>query len=151
MSPDDSLLLYRRAGSALPKPGLRAFAQRLRDRVAQGRSFICLLTDDRELKRLNRIFFGKDYATDVLSFPSGEPNSLGEIAISVERARAQATERGHETEQELRILMLHGLLHLLGHDHETDRGTMARLEKRWRRELGLAEGLIERARGARAR
>jgi probable rRNA maturation factor len=61
------------------------------------------------------------------------------------RARAQAREFGHTTEDEVRILMLHGVLHLLGHDHEKDSGRMARLEKRWRRELGLPNGLIERA------
>ena len=66
------------------------------------------------------------------------------MAISVARARAQARQFGHTTEDELRILMLHGVLHLLGMDHETDGGRMARAEKRWRRELGLPNGLIER-------
>ena len=92
-------------------------------------------------------FRGKDYATDVLSFPA-EPSDarhLGDLAISTLRARAQAREFGHSTEDELRILMLHGVLHLLGHDHETDRGRMARVESRWRKELGLPNGLIERA------
>jgi probable rRNA maturation factor len=151
MSPDGSLLLYRRAGSGLPRRVLREFADTLRDQVAQGQSFTCLLTDDRELQRLNRTFLGKDYATDVLSFPSGDGGALGDIAISVERAIEQAAAHGHTTEHELKILMLHGVLHLLGHDHEQDRGAMARLERRWRRELDLPEGLIERSRGAKAR
>jgi probable rRNA maturation factor len=69
---------------------------------------------------------------------------LGDIAISLARARAQAREFGHAIEQEVQILMLHGVLHLMGHDHETDSGAMARAEKRWRAKLGLPNGLIER-------
>jgi probable rRNA maturation factor len=71
---------------------------------------------------------------------------LGDIAISFPRARAQARDFGHDTGQEIQILMLHGLLHLLGMDHATDGGRMARAEKRWRARLGLANGLIERVR-----
>lgn len=73
-------------------------------------------------------------------------NSLGDLAISLARARTQAREFGHTTEQEVRVLMLHGVLHLLGMDHESDRGQMARAEKRWRARLGLPNGLIERVR-----
>ncbi len=115
--------------------------------VAAGRRFSCLLTDDRELLRLNREFLGQDYATDVLSFPEPGPDDfLGEMAISVERAKEQARSRGHRLDEEIGILMLHGLLHLLGMDHETDRGRMARAETRWRKKLGLPAGLIERVR-----
>ena len=97
--------------------------------------------------------FGEGLATDVLSFPSeiaadkiaGGTESLGDIAISIERARAQAREWRHSTEDEIRILMLHGVLHLMGMDHETDAGRMKRAEIRWRRKLGLPVGLIERA------
>jgi probable rRNA maturation factor len=71
---------------------------------------------------------------------------LGDIAISLGRARAQAREFGHSIEQEIQILMLHGVLHLCGHDHESDSGAMARAEKRWRSSLGLPNGLIERVR-----
>ncbi len=148
-SSDGPLLLYKRAGSGVPKRELRAFAAELRERVAEGRSFTCLLTNDDELERLNRMFFGKAYPTDVLSFPSGESDPLGEMAISMQRAAAQADEFGHTAFDEVRVLMLHGVLHLLGMDHETDRGAMARLEKKWRRELGLPVGLIERAKAAR--
>jgi len=70
----------------------------------------------------------------------------GDIAISLPRARAQAKRLGHSAEQEIRILMLHGLLHLLGQDHESDGGRMARAEKDWRARLGLPAGLIERVR-----
>jgi probable rRNA maturation factor len=102
----------------------------------------CLITTDRELRALNRKFRGKDYATDVLSFPSREG---GEIAISLDRAAAQADEHGHSLETEVRILILHGLLHLAGMDHGTDHGEMASAEARWRKRLGLPSGLIERA------
>ena len=71
---------------------------------------------------------------------------LGDIAISLGRARAQAREFGHTIEREVQILMLHGVLHLCGHDHESDSGAMARAEKRWRASLGLPHGLIERVR-----
>ena len=120
---------------------LANFARKLQVEVARGRAFDCLITGDAEMRRLNREFRGKDYATDVLSFPSGNgqatrPAPLGDIAISAARARAQAREFGHTTEQEIRILMLHGVLHLLGMDHETDGGRMARAEKRWRQAPG---------------
>jgi probable rRNA maturation factor len=93
---------------------------------------------------MNRKFRRKDYATDVLSFPANGGDSLGELAISIDRAAAQAAEFGHSTEDEIRILMLHGILHLIGMDHETDSGRMARAEAAWRKRLGLPTGLIER-------
>ena len=91
------------------------------------------------MRRLNRQFRGKNYATDVLSFPPDE------MAISLDRAAAQAKELGHSLDAELRILMLHGALHLCGMDHENDSGEMRRAETRWRKRLGLPAGLIERA------
>ncbi|MBI1791597.1 MAG: rRNA maturation RNase YbeY [Acidobacteria bacterium] len=131
----------------LRRGALRAFARRLSDHVAGGRRFQCLLTGDRELRRLNRQFLGHDYPTDVLSFPDPSPDGfLGELAISVDRAGAQARQYGHTLLDEIRILMLHGVLHLLGMDHETDGGRMARAETRWRRKLDLPAGLIERVR-----
>jgi len=147
MPSQERLLLYRRAPASLNRPALLEFAKRLCMEVAGGRRFTCLVTGDRELLRLNLQFLGKDYATDVLSFPSGEPGGdLGEIAISAERAAGQARQFGHPVEQEIAILMLHGLLHLLGMDHARDRGRMARAEAGWRKTLGLAAGLIERVR-----
>lgn len=142
---DDKLVLFRRAGQ-VDRRGLEQFARRLRDEVAGARGFRCLITDDRELRRLNRRFLGRDYATDVLSFPEPEDGFLGEIAISAERAAEQARGRRHGPAEEVRILMLHGVLHLMGMDHEADRGSMGRSEKAWRRRLGLPEGLIERSR-----
>ncbi len=125
---------------------VREFAQTLARALAGGREFHCLITGDDELRRLNYAFLGEDYATDVLSFPSQDQTQfLGDIAISWQRARAQALERGHSTEEEIALLMLHGMLHLLGMDHATDRGAMARAERRWRKHLGLPGGLIERS------
>ncbi len=145
MSPDDSIVVYRRTPRTLQRRAVRRTAERLRREVAAGRRFTCLVTDDRELQRLNRQFLGRDYPTDVLAFPEAEPGEfLGEVAVSVTRAAEQAREFGHPVEEEIGILMLHGLLHLLGMDHERDRGKMARAEARWRKRLGLGTGLIER-------
>jgi probable rRNA maturation factor len=151
MSPGDSTVLFR----AVPpqsrftpqeKRVLKQFVGTLTERVGEGRPFTCLITGDNELRRLNWHFRKRDYATDVLSFP-GAPGSvdLGDIAISAERAQAQATTHGHSRLDELRILMLHGILHLTGMDHETDKGQMARAENVLRREFGLPDGLIARA------
>ena len=146
MPEPESLVLFRRAPAGLRRERVAHFACELRKRVTRGRGFLCLITGDRELKNLNRRFLGKDYATDVLSFPAGGGKSaaLGELAISAERAADQAREFGHSMDDEIRILMLHGVLHLLGMDHERDRGAMARAETRWRKQFGLPTGLIER-------
>jgi probable rRNA maturation factor len=138
-------LLFQVATPGLARREARAFAKRLELEVARGRSFCCLITNDEELRRLNRQFRKKDYATDVLSFPALENDDvLGEIAISFDQAKQQAAERRHRVGEEIAVLMLHGLLHLLGMDHETDRGQMARAERKWRSSLGLPAGLIER-------
>ena len=145
-APEGSTVTFRRIPANVRQAAIASFARKLQAQVGKGRGFDCLITGDAELQRLNREFRGKDYATDVLSFPrlARRPAPLGDIAISMTRARAQAREFGHTTEQEIQILMLHGLLHLLGFDHETDSGQMARAEKRWRARLGLPNGLIER-------
>jgi probable rRNA maturation factor len=93
---------------------------------------LCLVSD-RAMRALNRRYRGKDAPTDVLSFPSDAP--FGDIVISVDSAARQAKEAGHSTGREIRILFLHGYLHLLGYDHETDGGVMRRLERRLRRDL----------------
>lgn len=144
MPPDDHPVLFRRAGNGIDRRGVRQFAALLREELTEGKRFTCLIADDGELHRLNRRFLGHDYPTDVLSFPSGNGADLGEIAISSNRAAEQAREFGHTIDDEVRILMLHGALHLLGMDHEVDKGGMARLEKHWRKKLGLRQGLLER-------
>jgi probable rRNA maturation factor len=143
-SPDGSTVTFRRVSADVRPRALQHFARKLQREVVKGRPFDTLITGDAELQRLNREYRGKDYATDVLSFPSGTNDFLGDLAISAARARAQARAFGHSTEIEIRILMLHGVLHLAGMDHETDSGAMARSEKRWRARLGLPNGLIER-------
>lgn len=145
MSDADPTLLFERATPRLGRTSLRSFADTLRHDLCRGRAFTCLLTGDTELKRLNRQFLKQNYPTDVLTFPSGQPiGPLGDIAISLDRAKAQAAEYGHRIEEEVRILLLHGVLHLVGHDHEQDSGEMARLESRWRKKYGLPNSLIER-------
>lgn len=143
----DPLITFRRVPehAGFHREELEAFAEDLRRRVAAGRNFHCRITGDAELRRFNREFLGKDYPTDVLSFP-GDGAGLGDIAISRHRAAAQALEFGHTLTKELQLLMLHGLLHLLGLDHESDRGRMARVERSWRAKLGLPAGVIDRAR-----
>ncbi|MBZ5581082.1 MAG: rRNA maturation RNase YbeY [Acidobacteriia bacterium] len=168
-SPVGSSVVFRRAAADVRLRAVERFARKLGTELAKGRAFDCLITGDAELRRLNREFRGMDDPTDVLSFPAmsaaggrfappvvlgGEKEPvaktghrqylLGDIAISVQRARAQARQFGHSTEDEVRILMLHGVLHLLGFDHDADGGRMARAERRWRGRLGLPNGLIER-------
>jgi probable rRNA maturation factor len=112
-----------------------------------------LLTTDAAIRKLNRQFRSKDKATDVLSFPAegiGAEGIAGDLAISVPTALKQAVEQGHPLATEIKVLLLHGLLHLAGYDHEADEGKMARREGLLRARLGLPQGLIERA-GAQGR
>ena len=121
---------------------LRAFAARLARALRLGREpFAVALVSDREIARLNRRYRGKAKPTDVLSFPATNGNKSagyrGDVVISVETARRNARRLGHSAAEEIKLLTLHGVLHLLGYDHETDRGQMARREQRLRRRLGL--------------
>ena len=141
-------------------PGLGAWLAGVAPASVRGEVSVALVSD-RLIRRLNRDFRGIDRVTDVLSFPAEQdarvpalrprgastrpPRLLGDIVIAVGVARRQAREAGHNLQAELRLLCLHGLLHLLGHDHEIDDGAMARLERRLRRKGGLVKGLIERA------
>ena len=148
-------------------PSARALTRFLREALAavklRGQVSV-LLTTDTAIRRLNRQFRGKNKATDVLSFPaydphvpkrrgsfdklrtgSGAPEIVGDLAISVDTARKQAGALGHALAVEIKVLMLHGLLHLAGYDHETDDGEMARLEEKLRARLRLPQGLIERS------
>jgi len=101
-----------------------------------------LLTNDRKMRELNRRFRRKNKTTDVLSFPSLDG---GDIAISLPLAKRNARDLGHQVSDELKILILHGALHLKGHDHESDHGAMARLEQHLRKKLVLPLSLTERA------
>jgi probable rRNA maturation factor len=143
----------RLSAASLSKAGLTRFFNRARQAVGLTGEVEVLLTSDAELKRLNRSFRGKNKATDVLSFPAFIPegfppgflpDTAGDLAISLETAARQAAAFGHSLRDEVRILLLHGLLHLSGLDHETDHGEMAAREAELRRELRLPNGLIAR-------
>ncbi len=126
-------------------PGLGRWLEAVAPARAHGALTVAVVTDAR-VRALNRRFRRKNAATDVLSFPAEEPQQLGDVVIAAGVARRQAKSAGHPVQTEFRVLALHGLLHLLGYDHETDDGRMARLEARLRRRGGLPEGLIERGR-----
>ena len=129
--------------------GLGAWLQRAAPASARGDVSIAVVSD-RRMRALNRQFRGQDLATDVLSFPAthmpGVSSFLGDVVIASGVATRQAREAGHPVTTELKVLALHGLLHLLGYDHDTDGGKMARAEARLRKKAGLREGLIERSR-----
>jgi probable rRNA maturation factor len=126
---------------------------------ARGQVTVAIVSD-RRMRALNRMFTGQDTVTDVLSFPAVGPgerpgvrparrdvditNWLGDIVIAGGMAARQATALGHPVQVEARVLALHGLLHLLGYDHEADAGRMSRVESRLRRKGGLPTGLIRR-------
>jgi len=132
-------------------PRLAAWLRDVAPARARGVVSVAIVSD-RAMRRLNRDYAGKDAATDVLSFPAGESRAgqplLGDIVIAAGVARRQAREAGHALAHEVKVLALHGLLHLLGYDHHGDGGRMARVESRLRRKGGLHEGLIERGRRA---
>jgi probable rRNA maturation factor len=138
------------AGLGLSKGGLTRFVREAQRAVGLVGEVGVLLADDKTLRRLNREFRGKDKATDVLSFPSAKEfgeDYAGDLAISVDTAARQASEHGHSLRVEVRVLLLHGLLHLSGMDHETDRGEMAAKEAELRETLRLPNGLIARVEG----
>ena len=137
---------------ALFRSALVRFLRRARGAVGLSGTVSVLLTSDAELKRLNRTFRGKNRPTDILSFPAtpipGVPVDgahQGDLAVSLETAARQAERFGHTLTAEVKVLLLHGLLHLAGFDHETDRGEMAAEELRLRIELRLPVSLIARA------
>jgi probable rRNA maturation factor len=117
---------------APPVPRVRDWTRNLLSKAGAKRrlSLSILFCGDARMRGLNREWLGMDLPTDVLSFPSGEKDFLGDIVIDVPYAARQARARGHSPARELRILLAHGLLHLLGYDHETDDGTMFRLQRR---------------------
>ena len=145
-------------GQPVRDGGLARWLARIAPRAARGELAIALVRDAR-MRTLNRSYRGKDSATDVLSFEgpgvrgSEGPRGLGDVVIATGVARRQAVKAGHSYQTELRVLALHGLLHLLGYDHDEpgDHGRMARAEARLRRKGGLRSGLMERAPAAGAR
>jgi probable rRNA maturation factor len=141
------------AGRALPARGLAQWLERLAPGRAAGTLTIAIVSDQAS-RLLNRSYRGVDRATDVLSFPAGPAPShsrtaqprthLGDVVIARGVARRQARTAGHAETTEWRVLALHGLLHLMGYDHEQDAGRMERMERRLRHAGGLDTGLIER-------
>ena len=179
MDPDSSSLVVTVTdgrGRPVADGGLARWLARLAPARVRGELAIALVSDQR-IRTLNLQYRGKDYATDVLSFPAEDsvasgfsrkdaagaesrtrdprtrdPRFLGDIVIATGVARRQARQRGHAYATELRVLALHGFLHLLGYDHDApdDHGRMARAEARLRRLGGLREGLISRVGDGRA-
>ena len=145
-------------GRRLRAPGLARWLSSVAPARARGAVTVAVVSDAR-VRALNRAYRGLDRSTDVLSFPVADGRSrpaaagrdterhLGDIAIARGVARRQARAHGHPEGVEWRVLSLHGLLHLLGYDHETDSGQMRRVERRLRRRGGLPGGLIERGAG----
>jgi probable rRNA maturation factor len=131
----------------LSKPSLTRFLSRARAAVGLVGQVEVLLSSDAELKRLNCAYRGKNKATDVLSFPTPPEiadHHAGDLAISIDTAARQASSFGHSLEVEIKVLLLHGLLHLSGEDHEVDDGEMAALESELRTKLKLPVSLIDR-------
>jgi probable rRNA maturation factor len=147
------LVIFQQRVPGLTQLALDRFLARARLAVGLKGTVNVLLTSSAEMKSLNRRFRGKDKPTDVLSFPA-EPDAqkqfAGEIAISAEIASQNARVLGHSPAEEVKILVLHGVLHLRGYDHECDNGQMARREKQLRAKFRLPVGLIERAATERA-
>ena len=134
----------------LDEARLTRFIGKARKAVGLNGEVGALLTSNSEMQRLNRTFRGKNKPTDVLSFPAVDAVAAkfaGDLAISADIASANAADLGHSVEDEVRVLILHGLLHLAGYDHESDDGQMARKESRLRAELGLPSNLIARTEG----
>jgi probable rRNA maturation factor len=144
------VVILRKPVPGLSEAVLGRFVARTARTAGLRRRVNVLVTTSRELRSLNRRFRGKDQATDVLSFPADPalPGELaGDIAISADIAAQNGRRLGHSTAAEVKVLVLHGVLHLAGYDHERDNGFMARKETRLRAALGLPTGLIERVAG----
>lgn len=150
MDPDSrlSIVVTDARGRAVPDLGLARWLAGVAPARARGEVAVALVSDA-HMRRLNRAYRGLDAATDVLSFPTDAPGSLGDIVIARGVAARQARQEKHALGTELRVLALHGLLHLLGYDHDApdDRGRMRRTEERLRRKGGLPSSLTGRVRG----
>jgi probable rRNA maturation factor len=142
------LVIVQKRVAGLTELALTRFVARARRAAGLRPAVNVLVTSNAEMTSLNRRFRGRDRATDVLSFPAASDVAkqfAGDIALSAEIATQSATSLGHAPAVEVKILTLHGILHLCGYDHERDNGKMARREQKLRRELKLPVGLIERA------
>ncbi len=149
------MILNRQRAVRLARRPLESFLRRAQEEVGiQGAGVTVCLVSDAEIARLNETFRKKKGPTDVLSFPAvvrrrplrlrrgskliKAGDDLGDIAISPATARRYAKRNGRKLSSELQVLILHGVLHLLGYDHETDRGEMDRVERKLRKRFGLA-------------
>jgi probable rRNA maturation factor len=144
------LVILQKKIVSLSQAMLEGFMGRVRRAAKLKGSVNVLVTSSAEVRSLNRRFRGKNKATDVLSFPAGSVRTskqlvAGDIAISADIAAQNAVSLGHSVAEEVKILTLHGILHLAGFDHERDNGQMARKEIALRRRFRLPTGLIERA------
>jgi probable rRNA maturation factor len=149
------VVILRKKVAGLSLSTLERFVLRARRAVGLRDTVNVLVTSSVELRSLNRQFRGADKATDVLSFPTAPATrrqsnprrakgAAGDVAISADIARENASRFGHSVADEVKILTLHGILHLAGFDHERDNGEMARKESRLRLQLKLESGLTER-------
>ena len=141
-------IIFKRSVDGLSERRLEEFLLTVSSAIRLKGAVNVLVTDNREIRSLNARFKGKDYATDVLSFPAPgfARGFAGDIVISADVAARNAKSLGHSTADEIKVLALHGILHLAGYDHDRDRGQMAARERRLRSRLLLPGGLIERSR-----
>ena len=140
----NDLIILKKKLPGVSENSLERFAVRARKAAGVAGRVQVMISTNQELRDLNRRFRRKDKPTDVLSFPAILDGEAGDIAISAEIASENAYLLGHSLDEELRILILHGLLHLAGHDHEKDHGEMETLESELRDRLKLPSSLIER-------
>lgn len=145
------MIILEHDSNEIHQRALTLFATKAKRAVGARGELSIRITSSAEMRKLNLRFRRKNQPTDVLSFPAGAPEFAGDIAISAEIAEANAGQLGHSIDTELKILILHGLLHLAGYDHETDAGEMQAKEARLRRRLNLPVGLIERTNGTNLR
>ncbi len=138
------MVVFEKTANRADRVALTRFARRARELAGISGDVAILVTGDRQLRDLNRRFRRKDKATDVLSFPHADGTG-GDIAVSADMAKQNARRYGHEPLEELKILVLHGMLHLAGYDHETDNGKMTAREHDLRVRLKLPASLIDRS------
>ena len=139
-----NVIIFETEVEGVSRMGLARFARKAQKMAGVSGEVEILIAGNRRLQELNRRFRKKNKPTDVLSFPKSG-SAGGDIAISAAIACQNARRFGHSASQEVKILVLHGMLHLGGYDHETDNGRMARIEGKLRRQLKLPVALIDRA------